>query len=355
MNKKLIALICMVLVVAMALTACGGNNAANNEPAKDSNAGATEPKKEEPAPAVVEGPKYNFRLAETHPADYPTTKADVKFAELVKEKSAGRITIEVFPSAQLGEEKAAIEQVQLGAIEFTRISSGPLGEFNKDFGVFSLPYIFDNDEHVWNFLKGDAATKLLDSLETSRLKGLTYYSSGSRSFYSTKPLTSIEDLKGLKIRVIQNKLNIDIMDALGASATPMAYGEVYSALQTGVIDAAENNYPSYYSSKHYEVAKHYIQDSHQRVPEVLMMSKAAWDKLSPEDQAIIKEAAVESTDYQRAEWAAYEKVSEDAVRAAGATITQVADVKPWQDAVKPVIDANTVEFKEVLDAISAAR
>lgn len=349
-NKKLVGIMCMVLVVVMALTACGGNNNANNEPA----APAKEPAKSDAAPAA-EGPKYNFRLAETHPADYPTTKADMKFAELVKEKSAGRITIEVFPSAQLGEEKAAIEQVQLGAIEFTRISSGPLGEFNKDFGVFSLPYIFDNDEHVWKFLKGDAATKLLDSLETSRLKGLTYYSSGSRSFYSTKPLASIEDLKGLKIRVIQNKLNIDIMDALGASATPMAYGEVYSALQTGVIDAAENNYPSYFSSKHYEVAKHYILDSHQRVPEVLMMSKTAWDKLSPEDQAIIKEAAVESTDFQRAEWAAYEKVSEDAVREAGATITEVTDVKPWQDAVKPVIEANAVEFKEVLDAINAAR
>ncbi|MEX2414628.1 MAG: TRAP transporter substrate-binding protein [Paenibacillaceae bacterium] len=353
MNKKLVGLICMVMMIALVLTACGGNNEANNNEAKN-NAAVVEKTPDAPAPAT-EGPNYNFRLAETHPADYPTTKGDMKFAELVKEKSDGRITIDVFPSAQLGEEKAAIEQVQLGAIEFTRISSGPLGEFNKDFGVFSLPYIFDNDEHVWNFLLGDAGMKLLDSLDNSRLKGLAYYTSGSRSFYSTKPLTSLADLKGLKIRVQENQLNLSIIKALGASATPMPYGDVYSALQTGVIDAAENNYPSYFSSKHYEVAGHYILDGHQRVPEVLMMSKTAWDKLSPEDQAIIKEAALESVAFQREEWAKYEKVSEEGVRAAGATITEVTDVTPWQEAVKPVIDENREQFKAVLDAIDAAR
>ncbi|MDQ8737255.1 TRAP transporter substrate-binding protein [Paenibacillus sp. LHD-38] len=350
-NKKLVGLFCF-MIIALVLTACGGgNNAANNEGNKNDTGTA----EGTPAPAATEGPKYNFRLAETHPADYPTTKGDMKFAELVKEKSDGRITIDVFPSAQLGEEKSAIEQVQLGAIEFTRVSSSPLGEFNKEFGVFSLPYIFDNDEHVWKFLLGDAGMKLLDSLESSRLKGLGYYTSGARSFYSEKPLKTLEDLKGLKIRVQENQLNIAMIDALGASATPMPYGEVYSALQTGVIDGAENNYPSYFSSKHYEVAKNYILDGHQRVPEVLMMSKTAWDKLSPEDQAIIKEAALESITFQREEWAKYEKVSEEQVRAAGATITEVTDVTPWQEAVKPIIDANREQYKTILDAIDAAR
>ena len=279
----------------------------------------------------------------------------MRFADLVKEKSNGRITIDVFPSAQLGEEKAAIEQVQLGAIEFTRISSGPLGEFNKDFGVFSLPYIFDNDEHVWKFLLGEGGTRLLDNLDSSRMKGLAYYTSGSRSFYSEHPLRSIEDLKGLKIRVQENQLNLAMIAALGASATPMPYGEVYSSLQTGVIDAAENNYPSYYSSKHYEVAGNYILDGHQRVPEVLLMSKASWDKLSPEDQTIIKESALESVAFQREEWDKYVKVSEEAIRAAGVTITEVKDVTPWQNAVKPVIEANSEKFKDVLAEIDAAR
>jgi tripartite ATP-independent transporter DctP family solute receptor len=316
-----------------------------------------EAKKEEAggASAEKEGPTYTFRLAETHPADYPTTKGDIRFAELVKERSNGRITIDVFPSKQLGEEKAVIEQVQLGAIEFTRVSTGPMAEFNKDFGVFSLPYIFDNDEHVWRFLLSDKGTSLLDSLETSGMKGLAYYSSGSRSFYSSKPLTSMADLKGMKVRVIENKLNIEIMEALGASATPMPYGEVYSSLQTGVIDAAENNYPSFYSSKHYEVAPNYLLDSHQRVPEVLLVSKSLWEKLSEEDQKIIKQAAIDSISYQREEWAKYEKESEEQVRAGGATITEVSDLQPWKDAVKPVIEKYREQYKDILDAIEAAK
>lgn len=309
---------------------------------------------EEASPAN-EGQSYTFRLAEQHPADYPTTKGDIKFAELVKERTNGRITIDVFPSAQLGEEKSVIEQVQLGAIEFTRVSTGPMAEFNKDFGVFSLPYIFDNDDHVWKFLLGEKGMGLLDSLQSSGLQGLGWYSSGSRSYYSSKPVTSIEDIKGLKIRVQENKVNLAIVDALGASATPMPFGDVYSSLQTGVIDAAENNYPSYYSSKHYEVAPHLILDGHQRVPEVLLVSKTVWDKLSAEDQAIIKQAALDSIEYQREEWAKYEQESENAVRAAGVTITEVTDLAPWKEAVKPVIDSYRAEFGPILDAIEAAK
>jgi tripartite ATP-independent transporter DctP family solute receptor len=272
----------------------------------------------------------------------------------VKERSGGRITIDVFPSAQLGEEKAAIEQVQLGAIEFTRVSTGPMAEFNKDFGVFSLPYIFDNDEHVWKFLLGGDGMKLLDSLQSSGLQGLGWYSSGSRSFYSSKPLTSIKDVKGMKIRVQENKLNLAIMDALGANATPMPYGEVYSSLQTGVIDAAENNYPSYYSSKHYEVAPYLLLDGHQRVPEVLLVSKTIWEKLAEADQAIIRQAALDSIEFQREEWAKYEQESEAAVRAAGVTITEVTDLQPWKEAVEPVIDAYRAEYSSILDAIEQA-
>lgn len=346
---KMSGFLILMLVLMLLAAACGkgsggaGNGATPSGPPAGGEAGG------------AEGPKYTFRLAETHPADYPTTKGDMKFAELVKERTNGRITIDVFPSGQLGEEKSVIEQVQLGAIEFTRVSTGPMAEFNKDFGVFSLPYIFDSDEHVWNFLLSETGLGLLDSLQSSGLQGLAYYSSGSRNFYSSKPLTKLEDLKGLKIRVQENKINIALIEALGASATPMPYGEVYSALQTGVIDAAENNYPSYYSSKHYEVAPYYILDGHQRVPEVLVVSKTVWDKLSKEDQDIIRQAAMDSIAYQREEWAKYEKESEEAVRAAGVTITEVTDLKPWQDAVKPVIDSYRKEFGSLLEAIEAAR
>lgn len=303
----------------------------------------------------TEGAKYTWRLAETHPPDYPTTLGDKKFAELVYERTNGRIKIEVFPSGQLGEEKAVIEQVQLGAIELTRVNAAPLAEFNKNFGVLSLPYVFDSEAHLWKFLQSDTGNKLLDSLEKSKMKGLAYYDSGARSFYARKPLSSIDDLKGLKIRVQQNKINMEMVSALGASATPMPYGEVFSALQTGVIDAAENNYPSYFSSNHYQVAKYYILDKHQRTPEVLLISKTAWDKLSDEDKKIIKQAALDSVAFQREAWAKYEKDAEAKLRAAGVTITEVKDVKPWQDAVKSVIDKYRDEYKEMLDAIDQAR
>ncbi|GGG00330.1 TRAP transporter substrate-binding protein [Paenibacillus abyssi] len=343
-SKRFFLPVVATLTISLLLTACGGNNGGTSN--TEANGGGS---------AADDKPTYTFRLAETHAPDYPTTLADYKFAELVKERSDGRITIDVFPSAQLGEEKAVLEQVQLGAIEFTRVSTGPMAEFNQDFGVFSLPYIFDNDEHLWNFLNGEHGAKLLGSLEDSRMKGLAYYSAGSRHFYSRTPITSLEDLQGLKIRVQQNKLNIDLMEALGASATPMDFGEVYSGLQTGVIDAAENNYPSYYSTRHYEVANHLILDGHQRLPEVLLISKMAWDKLSDEDKEIIEQAAKDSVEYQLEEWAKFEHEAEEQVRAAGVTITEVDDISKWQAAVQTVIDEHGAAYQEVLDAIQSAR
>ncbi len=343
-GKALLTIVSTVMAAGVVLAGCGGTQSGTGTPAAGG-AAKTEEKKA----------TYTFRLAETHPPDYPTTMGDKKFAELVGQKTNGRIKIDVFPSAQLGEEKAVIEQVQLGAIEFTRVSSGPLAEFNKALGVFSLPYIFDNEQHEWKFLQSADGTKLLDGLSASKMIGLAYYDSGARHFYSRKPLNSIADVKGQKIRVIQNKVNIDLISALGASATPMPYGDVFSSLQTGVIDAAENNWPSYDTSNHYQVAKTIILDGHQRVPEVLMVSKVTWDKLSDEDKKAIKDAAAESVSYQREQWKAFEKKSEDKVRAAGVTVVEVKDLKPWQDAVKPVIDKYRGEFKEQLDAIDKAR
>jgi tripartite ATP-independent transporter DctP family solute receptor len=344
-TKKASIAVAGVLAFGMLLTACGQTNA----PSGQSSSGA-----QGAAPAAADKPKYTFRLADIQPPDYPTVVGDKKFAELVNQRTNGRIKIDVFPSAQLGDEKSVIEQVQLGAIEFTRISSGPLGEFNKAFNVFSLPYVFDSDEHLWKFLNGDGQ-KLLDNMGSSKLQGLAYYTSGSRSFYSKKPLTGVASLKGQKIRVQQNQINIDLMNALGASATPMAAGEIYSALQTGVIDGAENNYPTYESMKHYEVAKNMILDEHQRVPEVLLMSQQVWNKLSDEDKKIVKQAAMDSVQPQRDSWATYEKNSEAKVRAAGVTIVKPDSLKEWQDAVKPVIDKYRNDYKDVLDQIDKAR
>jgi tripartite ATP-independent transporter DctP family solute receptor len=339
-SKKFTGILAATLLMGSILAACGGIETTNTKSGGN---------KEE------EKPSYTFRLADNQPPDYPTVLGDKKFAELVEERTDGRIKIEVYPSAQLGDEKSVLEQVQLGAIEFTRINSSPLAEFNNQFTPIGLPYVFESEEHLWNFLNGDMGTKLLDGLEQSKMKGLAFYDSGSRSFYATKPLKDVGDLKGLKIRVQQSKINIDFMEALGASATPMPYGEVFSALQTGIIDGAENNLPSLDSSNHYQEAKNLILDHHQRIPEVLLISKVAWDKLDEEDQKIIKQAALDSVETQRAEWDKYEEKSTKKLEDAGVTFTEVNDLKPWTDAVKPMIDEYSKEYKEVMDAIEAAR
>ena len=187
------------------------------------------------------------------------------------------------------------------------------------------------------------------------MKGLAYYDSGSRSFYSTKKLGSVKDLKGQKIRVQQSKINIDFMKALGASATPMPYGEVFSALQTGIIDGAENNIPSLDSSNHYQEAKNFVLDHHQRIPEVLLISKAAWDKLSEKDQKIVKQAALDSVTTQREEWDKWEERSTKKLKDAGVTFTEVDDMSPWKDTVKSMVDQYSKDYKEVMDAIEEAR
>lgn len=338
-KKKMTGMLAATLLTGIMMTACG------NE--ENATADADSPSKEEPS--------YTFRLADNQSPDYPTVVGDKKFAELVEERSDGRIKIEVFPSAQLGDEKSVLEQVQLGAIEFTRINASPLAEFNDDFSVLGLPYVFESDEHLWSFLDSETGTALLDGLEKAKMKGLAYYDSGSRSFYSTKPLKSIEDLKGLKIRVQQSKINIDLMDALGASATPMPYGEVFSALQTGVIDGAENNLPSLDSSNHYQEAKNHILDHHQRIPEVLLMSDATWDKLSEKDREIIKQAALDSVETQKEEWDKWEERSEQKLKDAGVVTTEVDDIKPWKDAVQKMVEEHGKDYEEIMDAIEAAR
>ncbi len=335
MNKRILAIVLALLFVLTAVIAgCGGGDKKPAQPAQQ---------------------QLVLKLGETHPPDYPTTMGDKEFAKLVTERSKGRIKVEVYPSSQLGEEKAVIEQVQLGAIAFTRVSSGPMAEFNKPMGVFSLPYIFDSNEHMWKFLNGPDGQKMLDGLSASKFIGLCYFDPGARSFYSTKPIKELADMKGLKIRVIQNKINMELMQAIGASATPMPYGQVFSALQTGVIDGAENNFPSYLTANHYQVAKNYLVDQHQRVPEVLIMSKVVWDKLSDDDKKLIKQCAVDAVKTQRELWAKFEKEAEDKVKAAGCTVTYVKDLKPWQEAVKPMIQNYRGEYGAVLDAIAKAK
>lgn len=296
-----------------------------------------------------------LKLAEIHKKGYPTELADGEFARLVNVYSKGKIKVEVYPEAQLGDEKAAIEQVKLGALAFTRVSTGAVSEFSKELGIFPIPFLFDSKEHLWKFLNGAYGQKMLSDLEPSGFIGLCYFDGGSRSFYASKPIKKLEDLKGLKFRVMGNTQSAKMVEAIGASATPMPMTQVFSAIQTGVVDGAENNPPSFLDFNHYQVAKYYLLDHHQRLPEVLLMSKKVWDKLSPEDQAVMKKAAAESVAFQRAKWDAYEKEALDKVKANGAVVTEVKDLKPFQDAMKPVQKIYESEFSTTLKAIAAAR
>jgi tripartite ATP-independent transporter DctP family solute receptor len=289
-----------------------------------------------------------LRLADNQPIGYPTVVGDEKFAELVKEYSEGRILVEVYPQATLGDEKSCIEQVQFGGIDFTRVSISPLSAFNPLLNALQMPYLYRNPDHMWKVLNGEIGEYFLESMKDNGFVGLTYFDSGARSFYNTiKPVYTVADLAGMKIRVQESDLMMGLVEALGATPTPMSYGDVYSALQTGVIDGAENNWPSYDSSNHYEVAKFYSIDQHTRVPEMLIASKTTMDKLSTADQEIIKKAARDCQATQIAAWNEYAKKSEQKVKDYGCKINNINDQGEFAKAMEPL-------YEKMLDADAKA-
>ena len=241
-------------------------------------------------------------------------------------------------------------------IDLNRISMAPFNGLIPETAIMSLPYLFRDVDHLHNVLDGPIGQQVLDLFTAQDLIALAYYDPGARSFYNReKPIKSIDDMKGLKFRVIQSDVFVDMVAALGANAVPMPYGEVYSAIETGVIDGAENNWPSYESSGHFEVAKFYTLDEHTMVPEVLVMSKTSFDKLSPEDQEIVRQAAKDSVPFNREAWAAREKESEEKVLAAGVEVVRDIDKAPFQAAMVPVYEkyAATPEMKKLVEDIQA--
>ena len=295
-----------------------------------------------------------LRSSDTHPDGYPTVEGVKAMAEEVKEKTEGRICIEVFPSSQLGEEKDTIEQTQFGVIDMVRASFGTFNDIVPETQLFSLPYLFRDQEHMYKVMDGPIGEELGEAFAEHDLVALAYYDGGSRSFYnSQKPIETLEDLAGMKFRVMQNDVFVDMMDALGANATPMPYGEVYSSIQTGVIDGAENNFPSYDSAGHFEVAKYFTLDQHLMVPEVVAVSKMSWEKLSPEDQEIMREAAQNSAVLERKLWAEQEAESEAKVVEAGAEIIKEIDKAPFVEAMAPVYEkyVTTPEAQDLVKRI----
>jgi tripartite ATP-independent transporter DctP family solute receptor len=300
----------------------------------------------------------DFRSAEVHPADYPTTLAVQHMGKLVAERSKGRMGVKVYPSGALGTEKDNIEQLRIGGLDMMRINVAPLNSVVPETIATGLPFVFRSVEHMRKVLDGPVGDDILKSMESQGLVGLAFYDSGARSFYTVKkPIKTVADMKGLKIRVIQSDLFVAMVEALGANPTPMPYGEVYTALKTGIVDAAENNWPSYESSRHFEAAKYYNLSEHSLAPEVLVFSKKVWDTIPPADQAILRKAAKDSVPFMRKLWDGREVKSRGIVEKAGIQTVKLANKKEFVDAMAPVYAkfASTPRLKDLVKRIQETK
>lgn len=283
--------------------------------------------------------KTELKLAHGLPTDHPVHEAMVFMAQRANELSEGKLSIDIYPAEQLGSEQQCVELLQIGSLAITKVSAAVMESFVEDYKVFGLPYIFRSKEHAFKVFDGDIGQDLLLSTADKRLRGLCYYDAGSRSFYTvSKPINHPDDLAGMKIRVMNSVTAVGMVRALGGSATPISWGELYTALQSGVVDGAENNPPSLYTSRHYEVCKYYSLDEHTTIPDVLVISQVVWNKLSDQEKEWIQQAADESAVLQRKLWAESEEESMTEVQKAGVQINR-PDKQPFIDKVQPFLES----------------
>jgi tripartite ATP-independent transporter DctP family solute receptor len=272
--------------------------------------------------SIHEGASVVLKLAHVQDQSHPVHAAMVFMAERVAELSGGTVEIQIFPNGQLGSESECIEQVQRGALAITKTSAAAMEGFVPGMAVFSLPYLFRDNEHYWQVLNGPIGKKMLSAGDGVGIHGLCYYDAGSRSFYTIdRPLRTPEDLHGMKIRVMKSRIAMDMITAMGGAPTPISFGELYTALQQRMVDGAENNPPSFLSSRHYEVAKYLSLDEHTRVPDVVIFSRSIWTRLSPQVQAWIAQAAMESVKFQRNLWQEKTQESLDTLVQEGVQVT----------------------------------
>ncbi len=282
-------------------------------------------------------PAVELKLAHGLDITHPVHKAMIFMAEKVDEKSEGRMRVEVFPNEQLGNEKECIEALQLGYLAMTKTSSAPMEGFVPKMKVFGIPYLFRDAEHFWKALNGPIGKELLLAGRSKRLRGLCYYDAGARSFYTKERINKPSDLGGMKIRVQNSEMSMKMVKAMGGSPTPIPWGELYTSLDQGVVDGAENNPPSFRTSRHYEVCKYYTLDEHTRLPDILIISTKVWNRLGEEQQQILQSAVDESVVYQREIWAQAEQKDLKTVQEHGVEILR-PDKQPFRDSVKPVWD-----------------
>jgi tripartite ATP-independent transporter DctP family solute receptor len=310
------------------------------------------------APALAQQ-KMVFKASDVHPLGYPTVEAIVRMGKKLEQATNGRLSIQMYPSMQLGGEKEMIEQAQVGALQIARISVGPVGTVVDDLNVFNLPFVFRDTKHMEKVIDGEIGQEMLEKISSSpqtKLIGLGWMNAGSRNVYNSKhPVKSLDDLKGLKIRMMGNPIFVDTMNALGGNGIAMGFDQLYNAMQTGVVDGAENNPPTYVTGNHFQVAKYFSMTEHLIIPEIFVFSRRTWETLSKDDQALIKKVSREAQLEQRQLWYKMEDESVAKMKAMGIEIVTFKDKKPFQDAVKPVWDKYGAKYADLVKRIQAVQ
>lgn len=290
-------------------------------------------------------------LAHSLPQAHPVHKGILVFKKAVERNSGGTLNVKVFPDAQLGSEREVLELLQIGSVAATKVSAATLSNFVPEYHVLGIPYLFQDKQHQFDVLEGDIGKSILEKGSKFWLRGLCYYDAGSRSFYtSNKAIRTPEDLKGLKIRVMNNQMAINMVNSMGGSATPLAYGELYTAIQQGVVDGAENNPPSFVSSNHYEISKYYTLDQHSSVPDVLLIGTKYWDKLSEEEKKWVQDAADESAQAQKKFWNDSVEESMEIAKNAGVEII-IPDKSLFTEKSKSVVEEFVIKYPEMAPII----
>ncbi len=294
-----------------------------------------------------------FSLPHVLNTDHPVHHALVKFADEVKERSGGSMIIKIQPGGTLGNEQELCDNVSNDADAFTKISSTILETKTELAKVYSLPYLFRDHQHMWKVLDGEIGQELLDMALDQNLKGISYFDAGARSFYTKKKVTSPEDLRGIKIRVQKSLMMQKLVETLGASPQQIAFSELYTALDTGVVQGAENNIPSYYTTRHYKVAPYYVFDEHVYIPDILLMSANKWNALTPEEQKIIEDSAEVAKEFQKELWERENLEQIEKMKAEGVTFTHFDNKEPFVEATKPIY--NQFEGTEVMEYVKRIR
>jgi tripartite ATP-independent transporter DctP family solute receptor len=299
--------------------------------------------------------KMVMKAADVHPTGYPTVAAVEAMGKKLEAATNGRLSVQMFPAMQLGGEKEMIEQAQVGALQMARVSVGAIGPVVDDLNVFNLPFVFRDGAHMEKVIDGAIGTELLAKItatEKTGLIGLAWMNAGTRNIYNTKrPIKSLEDLKGMKIRMMGNPLFVDTMNSLGGNGIAMGFDQLYNAMQTGVVDGAENNFPTFIAQNHFQVAKNISMTEHLIIPEILVFSRKSWTALSAEDQALVTKFGKEAQTEQRVLWYKAEDEALAKMKSAGIEIIRFADKKAFQDAVKPVWDKYGAKYAELVKRI----